>query len=121
MEYTLHLLAAQLGLEPATLIAVWALIATASNVTTRLIPDDAQGHLGTLRKITAVIGVYVPNRVHGKLTESQVARAVLEAAAQSPDVGDRVEDIPPLVVPDVVRSYLQNQLPPIDGEDYNAR
>lgn len=77
-------IAGWLNVEPATLLLLLAIIGTTANVTSRLIPDDATGWLGTVRRIATVIGIYVPNRVTNGITVTDVAKAV---------VANKVEDV----------------------------
>ena len=67
-----------LGLQPSTLVLLLFIITTAANAGARLIPADATGFLGVLRKACSIIGVYVQNRVTSGVTVTDVAKAALE-------------------------------------------
>jgi hypothetical protein len=72
-------LAKLLGIPPSTMILLLMIITTAANVGARVIPDDAKGWKGALRKVCALIGLYVSSRVTADKTVAEVARAALKA------------------------------------------
>lgn len=71
-------LARLLGINPATLVLLLWIIVQAANVGARLIPNDATGYLGVLRKICALIGLYVSSRITSGVTVNDTAKAVIE-------------------------------------------
>ncbi len=75
-------LGALIGVQPSTLLLFIMVITTLANTGARLIPSDATGTLGTLRKICAIIGVYVSSRVTSGVTVEDVATA----AASTPPI-----------------------------------
>lgn len=70
-------IAQMLGLDPATLLLLVGVIVAVGNLLGRLIPDDATGVLGIVRKISKFVGLYASNRVSSGLSVNQVARQVL--------------------------------------------
>jgi len=68
-----------LGVQPSTLVLLIMVIGTIANAAARLIPQDATGPLAVVRKIAAVIGVYVPSRVTSGVSVTDVAQAALGA------------------------------------------
>ncbi len=74
------------GLQPSTLVLLLFVVTTAANVGARLIPNDATGALGVLRKICSIVGVYVSSRVTSGVTLNDVA----SAAAATPAVAANV-------------------------------
>lgn len=106
-------IAAYFHVQPATLLLLIGIVCTGANIVSRLIPDDAVGFPGFVRKVCSVIGVYASNRVTSgisindlgkKLVGSQVPlvtdiairNAAGDAAALIPEV---VEDATDLVIP----------------------
>lgn len=83
-------------IDPASLIFWLGFLTFIANTTARLIPQDATGWQGNVRKAAAIIGVYVPSRVSHGVSVTDVAKAVvaskvedikhevIEAAAQAP-------------------------------------
>ena len=66
------------GVQPSTLVLLIMIITTAANAGARLIPSDATGFLGGLRKVCSIVGVYVQNRVTSGVTVTDVAKAALD-------------------------------------------
>lgn len=87
-------IAAFFNIEPATVLLLWIVGATMCNITSRMIPDSAGGWLGTVRNITRVIGLHVPNRVLPRVTVDELAADAVVAATQKG-------------VPSQVRDYLK--------------
>lgn len=77
-------LANQFGIAPSQLIFYIGFVTFASNMAARLIPQDATGKLGAVRKVCAIVGAYVPSRVTGNISVTDVAKAI---------VTNRVEDV----------------------------
>lgn len=82
MEQILLLLPSLLGLDPATFTLLLGIIVVASNVVSKLIPESATGALGVVRRIAAVLGVALANRITPNVTSKDIAKAV---AAGIPD------------------------------------
>lgn len=85
-------LAAQLGtltgIKPATLVLYIFVIVKLADMGARLIPNDATGFLGVVRKLCAIIGGYVSSRVTGGTTVNEVAAAALK----TPPIPEVVEE-----------------------------
>lgn len=82
-----------LHVEPATVLLMWMILSTAANITSRLIPDTATGWLGTVRKLCAILGVHVQNRVAPpNITTEDVAEDVLESGVTKVALPSQVED-----------------------------
>lgn len=62
IDALLAYLAVHLGLSKAATVAILGLIVTVSKLVAKTIPDDATGALGVIRRVTKVIGLYVPNK-----------------------------------------------------------
>lgn len=77
-------IAQHLGIQPSSLVFWLGIVTFLANTTARYIPQDATGWQGTVRKIAAIIGVYVPSRVSAGVSVTDVAKAV---------VADRIEDV----------------------------
>jgi hypothetical protein len=77
MDYeTITALATMAGFD-STLLAKLAIISIVANAVGRIIPDDATGVAGVVRKICKVIGIYVPNRITKDDSTVSVAKNVL--------------------------------------------
>src|SRR3546814_20802821 len=66
-------LAKLLGVEPSTALLIVGLLIALMNLGGRLIPDDATGWLGVVRKICKLVGLYASNRIRSKLTVNKIA------------------------------------------------
>ena len=86
-------LAALLGVEPSTALLIVGLIVAFANLGGRLIPDDATGFLGVVRKLCKIIGLYASNRITSGLTVNEVARTTVPIIEQVGDQLDKVESI----------------------------
>ncbi len=80
-------LAKLIGVQPSTLVLLIMIVTTAANVGARLIPNDATGTLGVVRKVCALIGVYVSSRVTSGLTVNDVTAA----AAKTPPIDEKAK------------------------------
>lgn len=99
-------LAQYFNIEPATMLLITGVTVTVANVLSRVIPDDAKGILGGVRKVASVIGVYVSNRVTSGVTTNDVVREVVgvipvdaakkveELASQDDALIPKVTDVP---------------------------
>lgn len=86
-------LAAWLGVEPSTALLLLAFLVALANLVGRLIPDDATGILGVVRKLCKVIGLYASNRIASGLTVNEVARTTVPIIEQVGDQLDKVESV----------------------------
>jgi hypothetical protein len=75
------LIAGWLHIDPASLLLYLGALVTIANVVARLIPNDATGALGVIRKVAAVIGVYVSSRVTSGTSVNDVAAATIATSA----------------------------------------
>lgn len=66
-----------LGVEPATALLYLGVLVTVSNLIGRLIPDDATGVLGFIRKVAKIIGIYVPNTITSGVTVNNICNDAL--------------------------------------------
>lgn len=66
-----------LGLEGTSLLTVLVAVALVAQLVARLIPDDAGGVLGIVRKIASVLGLYASNRVSSGISLKTIAGAVV--------------------------------------------
>ncbi len=83
----LPVIAGWLHMAPSQLLLyIGALIATC-NIVTKLIPNDAVGWLGTVRKVTAIPAMYVSSRVTSGVTIADVAAASMV----TPPIPQKVE------------------------------
>lgn len=82
IEHLIPDVAGWLNVEPATLVALIGFVLGACNLAGRLIPDDAEGVLGWVRRICKFLGVCASNRVSSGVKTSDVIKSV---------VGERVE------------------------------
>lgn len=114
MEITLLLnwLAAQIGVEPAVLVLVGGMIVSFANLTSRLIPDDAIGMLGIMRKVCRVVGLYASNRVTGNVSANDILRGAVEHGIAPVTHADFIEESsPPMPEP----TFLSGKM--IRGKD----
>lgn len=74
--------AAQLGLTGLTLLVALMVLSKAANLAARLIPDDATGFKGALRKVCVVIGVYASSRVTSGVSTADVTKGLVNNGAQ---------------------------------------
>lgn len=76
MDYFLNYLAGALGVDPPTFLLILGVVVAVSNLIGRVIPDDATGVLGLVRKVAKVLGLYLSNRVTGGVSVNDTARTV---------------------------------------------
>lgn len=76
MDYILNYLAGVLGVDTPTFLLILGVVIAVSNLIGRLIPDDATGPLGFVRKVAKVLGLYLSNRVSGSISVNDTARTV---------------------------------------------
>lgn len=68
--------AAMLGIDPATALLILGVVVSVCNLLGRLIPDEATGWLGLVRKVCKFVGLYASNRVTKDATVNDVAAQV---------------------------------------------
>jgi hypothetical protein len=66
VEVLLAFIAAKVGVDVVSLLALVGALVALANVIGKMIPDDATGPLGIVRKVCKVIGLYVPNKTVAK-------------------------------------------------------
>lgn len=91
MDELIDKAAQALGLDSTGLIVALVVVSMVSQLVTRLIPDDATGWKGTVRKITSVIGLYASSRVTKGITIRDVVKDVAKIES-IPQVSDRVDE-----------------------------
>lgn len=96
IEHLIPDLAKLLGLDPSTVLFLLGVIVSVSNLLGRVIPDDAVGPLGVVRKVAKIIGLYVPNTIAAGVTVNQVCRDSL--AHELEEIGVPEHPLPPPVV-----------------------
>lgn len=69
-----------LGLEPAEVFGVLAVVSLVCRLIGKAIPDDAGGLLGFIRTGCKVLGLYVSNRVTSGISTTDAARGALTIA-----------------------------------------
>ena len=85
-------LAQWLGVEPATLLLFIGIAVAIANLLGRLIPDDATGFLGVVRKLSKVIGLYTSNRIASGITVNEVAKTTMPIIEQFDDQIAKAEE-----------------------------
>lgn len=80
-----------LGLDSTGLIVALVVVSMLSQLVTRLIPDDATGWKGTVRKITSVVGLYASSRITQGITVRDVVKEVAKVE-KIPEVAERVDE-----------------------------
>src|SRR3546814_20632306 len=81
-------LAKLLGVEPSTALLIVGLLIALMNLGGRLIPDDATGWLGFVRKICKLVGLYASNRITSKLTVNKIAETTVPIVNE---LGEQIE------------------------------
>ncbi len=87
------------GVKASTLLLFIMIIGTAANAGARLIPDNAVGFWGAVRKVCSIIGVYIPSRVSPGVTVNDVAAAALKTPPIPQKVEAAAEQTPKGVTP----------------------
>lgn len=75
-------IAQMLGVEPATVLLMLGIVVAVANLLGRVIPDDAGGWLGMVRKASKLLGLFVPNRVTSGISVNDTAKAVVRELGQ---------------------------------------
>lgn len=76
MDQILNYLAGALGVHPSTLVLLLGVFVAVSNLVGKLIPDDATGTLGVVRKLAKVGGLYVSTHITDGVTVNDTAKVV---------------------------------------------
>lgn len=66
------------GLDADTLFGLLAFGMLLSQLVAKLIPDDATGILGLVRKIAKVLGAYASNRVKAGVSVNDLSKTILD-------------------------------------------
>ena len=77
MEALVDSIILSLGVEPAILMGVFALLSLVCRLIGKAIPDNATGWKAVARKVCKVIGLYVSNRVTPHTSVNDVAKRSL--------------------------------------------
>lgn len=89
------------GLHGTSLIVTLLLISFVCQTVGKIIPEDATGWKGVVRKVCKVVGIYVSNRITSGVSTADVARATLSTgavpvgAAQNPPAETPASPPPP--------------------------
>ena len=101
----LPVIAGWLHIAPSQLLLYIGMVISISTFITKLIPNDATGWLGVVRKIAAVPALYVRDRVTAGVTVADVAAASMatppipqkvEAAAESAAAAPSIPQTTPI-------------------------
>jgi hypothetical protein len=76
MDSILTTVAGALGISPLTLVLLLGVVVAVCNLVGKLIPDDATGTLGLVRKVCKVLGLYISTRITDGVTVNDTARVV---------------------------------------------
>lgn len=79
IEHLIPNLAAFFNVDPATILLIVTIFVALCNLAGRIIPDDATGVLGTVRKVCKLIGLYASNRVTKGVSVNSVANVLLDS------------------------------------------
>lgn len=88
IEHLIPNLAAFFNVDPATILLIVTIFVALCNLTGRIIPDDATGVLGTVRKVCKLIGLYASNRVTKGVSVNSVASVLLESKVPASPRGE---------------------------------
>lgn len=91
IEHYIPDVAAMLGVEPATVLLFVGLTVALANLAGRLIPDDATGWLGAIRKVCKFIGLYASNRIASGLTVNEIAKTTVPIIEEIGEVQEQME------------------------------
>lgn len=72
------LLGEVLGMHGDSAVLVTVGTVAVANVVGRVIPDDAKGILGVVRKVAKVVGLYASNRVKSGKSVNTVVREIVD-------------------------------------------
>src|SRR3546814_10140508 len=87
-------LAKLLGVEPSTALLIVGLLIALMNLGGRLIPDDATGWLGFVRKICKLVGLYASTRITSKMTVNKIAETTVPIVNELGEQIERVKAFP---------------------------
>jgi len=71
--------AAFLHVTPATALLLLGFVVSLCNLTGRLIPDEATGWKGLVRKVCKLVGLYASNRVASGVSVNDVTKVLIES------------------------------------------
>lgn len=83
MDSIVNSVAGMLGISPVTLILLLGVVVAVCNLVGKLIPDDATGTLGLIRKVCKVLGLYVSTHITSGVTVNDTARVVANLQPKS--------------------------------------
>jgi hypothetical protein len=83
MDSILTTVAGALGISPITLVLLLGVVVAVCNLVGKLIPDDATGTLGLVRKVCKVLGLYISTRITSGVTVNDTARVVANLQPKS--------------------------------------
>src|SRR3546814_18300778 len=89
-------LAKVLVVEPSTCFLFVGLLIALMNLGGRLMPDDATGWLGFVRKMCKLVGLYASNRITSKLTVNKIAETTVPIVNELGEQIERVKAFPGL-------------------------
>lgn len=101
MDQLIDSIARELGLTGVTLLVILLVVSKGCNLVARLIPDNATGWKGVVRKIAAVVGVYVSSRIASGVSTADVAKGLVNNGAMVVQRGafgrfEKVEPVAPV-------------------------
>jgi hypothetical protein len=83
MDSVVNYVAGALGISPVTLVLLLGTVVAVCNLVGKLIPDDATGTLGLVRKVCKVLGLYISSRITSGVTVNDTARVVAGVSPKS--------------------------------------
>lgn len=87
------------GLHGTSLIVTLLLVSFVCQAVGKIIPEDATGWKGALRKVCKVVGIYVSNRITSGVSTADVARATLNTGTVPVEVAQNPPPKPPTSPP----------------------
>ena len=87
------LIAMWLQMDPAVLLATIPIVVIVCNFVARLIPDDAVGVLGFVRKLAKFFGLYLSNRVTKGVTVNDVVGIFSDGVRATEEAEERMKDL----------------------------
>lgn len=111
IDLILRQVAAAFNLDESSLLAVAIIVSAIANIVSRLIPDDAVGWQAAVRRVTAILGMHVHNRVTKATTTEDMARTLAvsvdsEPVDFPPDHIEWPEPMELLSIPPEVEAFL---------------
>lgn len=80
LSVILDVVSNRIGVEAGTLLGTYAALALVGRVVGYLIPDDATGLKGLIRKVAKVVSLTVSNRITSGVSQNDVAKASMSIA-----------------------------------------